>query len=398
MRDTIDRAAEDSSRRLKVAALFAGIGGIELGLKRAGHETRLLCEIDPAADAVLAHHFRNIERVRDVRDIERLPSEIGLVTAGFPCQDLSQAGETKGIGGQQSGLVSNVFRLLAANAVPWVLLENVPFMLQLNRGSAIKFIVKQLEALEYRWAYRVLDSRAFGLPQRRERVFLLASREADPAGLLFSEDRGRHLESDHAGCARGFYWTEGTRGLGWAIDAVPTLKGGSTLGIPSPPAIWMTDGRIVTPDIRDAERLQGFEAGWTMPAEALARASYRWKLIGNAVTVDVAEWVGKLLLRPPGIPPARAIPMDSGAWPKAAFGSNKGRFAVACSSWPIQRERPNLADFLRFPPKPLSAKATEGFLKRLKASRLKYPPEFAAALEEHLLRAEARSERKRNAA
>lgn len=70
--------------------------------------------------------------------------------------------------------------------------------------------------------------------------------------------------------AFGFYWTEGTRGLGAAVDAVPTLKGGSTIGIPSPPGILLPGGRVVTPRIEDAERLQGFEAGWTEPAEAVA--------------------------------------------------------------------------------------------------------------------------------
>src|SRR5207249_4279742 len=91
--------------------------------------------------------------------------------------------------------------------------------------------------------------------------------------------------------------TEGTKGLGWGIDVVPTLKGGSTLGIPSPPAILMPDGRIVTPDIRDAERLQGFTADWTSCAvdNPEKRNGPRWKLVGNAVSVPVAEWLGRRL-------------------------------------------------------------------------------------------------------
>lgn len=125
-------------RSLKVAGLFAGIGGFELGLLRAGHETVVLCENDPAAKAVLEARFPDIDIVPDVRDLRELPSDTDMIAAGFPCQDLSQAGDTRGIKGARSGLVSDVFRLLETHEVPWLLLENVPFMLQLGRGSAMR--------------------------------------------------------------------------------------------------------------------------------------------------------------------------------------------------------------------------------------------------------------------
>jgi DNA (cytosine-5)-methyltransferase 1 len=375
----------ETRRSLNSLALFAGIGGIESGLERAGHSTRLFCEIDPGALAVLKGQFPGVERVTDVREIDRIPTGVNLLTAGFPCQDLSQAGGTKGIEGGQSGLVSNVFRLLAGNPVPWVLLENVPFMLQLKRGSAISFIAGELERLGYQWAYRVIDSRAFGLPQRRERVFLLASRVENPAAILFGSNHEQPTEENHCGRACGFYWTEGTRGLGWAINAIPTLKGGSTVGIPSPPAIWMPDGRIVTPDIRDAERLQGFPAGWTVHAESVARPSYRWKLIGNAVTSDVAHWIGDLLAEGRTGQFQGSAPLVAGApWPKAAFGSSGLRFSVKTSTWPMAKAIPPLEEFLEYPVKPLSEKATRGFIQRLKVSSLRYPADFMVALERHL--------------
>ncbi len=118
------------------------------------------------------------------------------------------------------------------------------------------------------------------------------------AGPLLTTDAGEPAPADDLeGLACGFYWTEGVRGLGWAVDAVPTLKGGSTIGIPSPPAIWMPDGEIVVPEIRDAERLQGFDADWTEPAAATSRRKgARWKLVGNAVSVPVARWVGERLV------------------------------------------------------------------------------------------------------
>ncbi|HKO94624.1 MAG TPA: DNA cytosine methyltransferase, partial [Polyangiaceae bacterium] len=280
---------------LVVAGLFAGIGGIELGLQRAGHSSGLLCELDTGAAAVLEEHFAGVPLHADVRALPRLPKSIELLTAGFPCQDLSQAGRTAGISGARSGLVQEVFRLLRARRTPWLLIENVPFMLQLGKGEALELILSELESLGYRWAYRVVNSQAFGLPQRRQRVYLLAALEADPRSVLFADEAGAAPASRSrsrgaprsASKACGFYWTEGIRGLGWAEDGVPTLKGGSTIGIPSPPAIVLPDGRIVKPDIRDAERLQGFAADWTLPALRTSKSGHRWKLVGNAVTVDV---------------------------------------------------------------------------------------------------------------
>lgn len=374
-------------RSLKVVGLFAGIGGLELGLSRAGHETALLCEFDEAASTVLRRRFPDVPLVPDVRELRKLPKGTELVAAGFPCQDLSQAGATKGIGGDRSGLVGEVFRLLETHDVPWLLLENVPFMLQLGRGSAMSFIVRRLEELGYRWAYRVMDSIGFGLPQRRRRVYLLASKEEDPAPRLFA-GRAKPPESlDHHGRACGFYWTEGLRGLGWAVDAVPTLKGGSTVGIASPPAIWLPDGRIVTPEIRDAERMQGFRADWTRPAEAVVRKGFRWKLVGNAVSVPVAKWIGDQIAKPSVRPyPGHVEGIVYGAWPTAAALVDGCAMHVTLPYWPAARRRPELMEFLRYEPKDLSLKATTGFEKRLSSSSLRAPEEFRSALVRHIRR------------
>jgi DNA (cytosine-5)-methyltransferase 1 len=368
-------------RSLKVAGLFAGIGGIELGLSSAGHRTLLLCENDSGAAAVLKQRFPGIDLVGDVRALDLLPAGTDLLAAGFPCQDLSQAGATRGIEGARSGLVTHVFRLLEARRVPWVLLENVPFMLQLGRGAAMNYIADRLEGMGYRWAYRVIDTRAFGLPQRRERVFVLASLDEDPSPRLFRGNHDPEDGYDHRGRACGFYWTEGIRGLGWAVGAVPTLKGGSTIGIPSPPAIWLPDGRFVTPDIRDAERMQGFKAGWTQPAEAVGRAGHRWKLVGNAVTVDVAEWVGERLAMCTDARGTRhACAPITGSWPRAGHGSRDGRFGVEISTWPVSRKQRPIEEFLRYPPRDLSLKAIAGFERRFSSSTLRAPDEFRQAL------------------
>lgn len=375
---------------MKVAGLFAGIGGLESGLSAAGHETALVCEIWEPARAVLADRLRGIPCAEDVRVLNALPKDVDLVVGGFPCQDLSQAGLTAGIGGHRSGLVEHVFRLLDERRVPWVVLENVSFMLHLDQGRGLRTLIEAFEERGYRWAYRVVNSLSF-LPQRRERVlFLATTTDLDPADVLLSDEVEPRIPATDLGRqAHGFYWTEGVRGLGWAPDAIPTLKNGSTVGIASPPAILLPDGAIVMPDIRDAERLQGFEEDWTVAASSVGRASLRWSLVGNAVSVPVARWLGERLAEPRCYAYDRDRPLATdGRWPKAARFDGETRRAVAINAYPRWGERAPLHKFLRYPGKPLSARATRGFLSRTERSTLRFAPGFQDALRAHLARME----------
>jgi DNA (cytosine-5)-methyltransferase 1 len=371
---------------MKVAGIFAGIGGFELGLSRAGHHTVLTCENDSAAKAILSAHL-DAPNHDDVRTLKSLPQGVDLLCAGFPCQDLSQAGMTKGINGTRSGLVGEVFRVLGKNRVPWVLIENVSFMRHLHGGHGLRVIVEAIEGLRYRWAYRVVNSLAF-LPQRRERIFLLASQDGDPADVLFSDEVIAPKQETRMGhIAHGFYWTEGIRGLGWAPDAIPTLKNGSTVGIPSSPSILMPTGEVIRPDIRDAERLQGFDADWTKPATEAKRSGFRWSLVGNAVTVPVAEWLGRRLACPGKHDEMRdrPLPPDS-KWPIAARFDGMKRLQVTVSKEPFWQPRPHMHDFLRYPGTLLSERATAGFQERINRSSLRFPVGFREAIAAHLAR------------
>jgi DNA (cytosine-5)-methyltransferase 1 len=271
-------------------------------------------------------------------------------------------------------------------------------MLQLGGGEAMNVLASAFEELGYAWAYRVVDARAFGLPQRRRRVYFVASRVSDPRTILFADEAVADdydpddRRSDHQMFACGFYWTEGIRGLGWAVDAIPTLKGGSALGIPSSPAVLLRDGRVVTIDIRDAERVQGFPANWTRPAEEIAKKGVRWRLVGNAVSVPAAQWIGRRM-KTPGVPIDFATsPLhDHRRWPSAAWNVGTGRVRVMASEWPVLRERRSLEDFLRYDPPLLSHKATAGFLNRTEQAKLRFPEGFIAALRVHLERMAERS-------
>jgi DNA (cytosine-5)-methyltransferase 1 len=101
----------------------------------------------------------------------------------------------------------------------------------------------------------------------------------------------------------------------------------------------LPDGLIITPDIRDAERLQGFYSDWTRPAEEVARASLRWSLVGNAITVPVAEWLGLQLAQPRSYERDRDADLASDrSWPRAARFDGVRRIRVEIGALPVWRK------------------------------------------------------------
>jgi len=357
---------------------------MELGMHAGGFQSELLCEILPEAQAVLRERFPGVDIRPDVKTIRSIPSDTSLLCAGFPCQDLSSSGHKRGIAGLRSSLVGEVFRLLPKKKCDWILLENVRFMLHLGGGEAMKHITEALEELGYRWAYRVMNSQNFGVPQRRERVYILASKKLNPAGVLFREPVDAPPAIDkptNIFAPVGFYWTEGTYATGLAADALPPLKGGSTIGIPSAPAILFPSGLVGTPDLRDAERMQGFSENWTSAAEQVVKSSFRWKLVGNAVTVNVCQWIAEGLLEPSEKGPKAFHPHNTNRWPDAAFGKKGKVWRVDGAYGPFRRA--SLAEFLKYPTKPLSHRAVTGFIGRAVKGNLKYPNGFIKALEKY---------------
>lgn len=374
---------------MKVAGLFSGIGGFELPFRNRGGSAELLCDVWEASQNVLRAYFPDVPIHHDIRNLKELPQAVDVVTAGFPCTDLSQAGRTAGIAGNDSGLVSNVFRLLQNRNIEWLVLENVRNMLVLDKGKAMLYLTSELECLGFRWAYRLVDSRFVGVPQRRHRVLFVASRHHDPRQVLFADEAGPPKDSSLRSDAYGFYWTEGLRGLGWAQDAVPPLKGGSAVGIPSPPAIWIpgaTPGaRIVTPSIEDAEALQGFERGWTVPAQNGLRNGPRWKLVGNAVTLGVAEWLVDRLFEPGEVSVESRIKVSGTRWPNAAYGESGRVWEFDASCWPVRRKYQHLTDLLALEDlRPLSHRAAAGFLERAMRSQLVFDPDFIEDMKKHV--------------
>ena len=185
---------------LTVVSLFDGIGGFLLAFQRAGAQLVASVEIDKPAAAVSHKHFPDVAQFDDVTKVTGddlraagFVPDGGVITAGWPCQDLSIAGRRAGLEGARSGLWWEVVRLLDETHARWFVGENVPGLLSSNNGQDMGSVVGALGDLGYGVAYRVLDAQFFGVPQRRRRVFFvghLGEPWAAPAEVLFECESG----------------------------------------------------------------------------------------------------------------------------------------------------------------------------------------------------------------
>jgi DNA (cytosine-5)-methyltransferase 1 len=166
---------------MKFISLFAGVGGFDEGMRRAGHECVAMVEWDRAAAGVLAYRFPDVPLYCDVSKVEvdDLP-DCDFLTYGFPCQDLSVAGKRKGLEGERSGLFFEATRLIRGlhargSRFRFAVAENVKGLFSADDGHAFARCIRELQqcgASEIGWS--VYDSQYFGLAQRRKRVFIVS--------------------------------------------------------------------------------------------------------------------------------------------------------------------------------------------------------------------------------
>ena len=154
---------------MRVGSLFSGIGGLDLGLERAGMEVVWQVENDEFCQRVLAWHWPDVARFRDVRDCHALPP-VDLIAGGFPCQEISRSGVRTGLAGKHSGLWTEFARIIRQLRPRFVLVENVPEVLV--RGAGI--ILSDLAASGYDAEWDCLPAAAFGAPHLRAREWILA--------------------------------------------------------------------------------------------------------------------------------------------------------------------------------------------------------------------------------
>ena len=185
-------------------SLFAGVGGFDLALERAGVKVVASVEWDKNAQKVLQRRFPNSTIFGDIQGVsgEQLRAAGfnptgGIITGGFPCQDLSVAGKRAGLAGSRSGLFWEICRLPVETRTETFILENVPGLLSSNNGRDMACVIEALVERGYRIAWRVLDAQYFGVPQRRRRVFIvgcLGNSGGSPEEILaIAEGRAGYL-------------------------------------------------------------------------------------------------------------------------------------------------------------------------------------------------------------
>lgn len=240
---------------MKFLDFFAGIGLFRLGLEMAGMECAGHCEIDKYAN-------ENYERLHNPKegewfekDITKVSSEelpnVPLWVGGFPCQDCSVAGERRGIYGERSGLFFEFVRLLAErspdNRPRWLILENVKGLLSSGESRDFGVVLYELAALGYSIEYAVLNSKDFGAPQNRERVFIICDITGRSTGKIFplGNTNQSALEQIIGGPQGSRVYT--TDGL------APTITSGSG-GLGSKTGLFLVDLTEKEPIITDTAR------------------------------------------------------------------------------------------------------------------------------------------------
>ncbi len=234
---------------------------------------------------ILARHWANVERFEDVRDFppeNKDGLEVDLICGGFPCQDLSVAGKRAGLAGEQSGLFFDLVRVVSAIRPPWLVLENVPGLLSSNEGRDFAIVLDELGKLGYCCAWRILDSQFFGVAQRRRRVFIVG--HPDPrcaAAVLFDGPCG----TGHPAAMRQQQGKHPCTAEDRVAGTLETSYGSK----------WQNNQSAVQGNLVVCKKNHTGRSR-TTPGLPVGLDAARYRALGNAVTVPVAEWIGRRLM------------------------------------------------------------------------------------------------------
>lgn len=301
----MDDSGKVSKRKRTFNSFFAGIGGFDLALEREGFRAVGQCEIDKFCQGVLSSHWPNVSLFDDITkvDPEELP-KAAVWCGGFPCQDVSVARGSKkrdGLAGKNSGLFFSFLELVRSEKPDTILLENVVGLLSSHNGQDFRVVVEELTSLGYAVAWRVLNSRYFGSPQSRPRVFVCASRTSSdlPIKVLYEDKVGRKPSGVRAGFLRDSHCKISGAIVAEVAYCLAATSGRHTGTDWSRTYVSYEDAvRRLTPT--ECEGLQGFPVGWTTntgasPIRPADEDSLRYKALGNAISVPVAQWIARRL-------------------------------------------------------------------------------------------------------
>jgi DNA (cytosine-5)-methyltransferase 1 len=275
---------------MRFVSLFAGIGGIDLGLERAGHTCVGQVEIDDYATRVLEKHWPDTPRLRDVREFEGHEfGEFDLLTGGYPCQPFSMAGQRKGEHDERH-LWPEVHRIICNVRPQYVLLENVTGHLSLGFGR----VLGDLAESGYDAQWDCIPAAAVGAPHRRDRVFILATRRTQMA------------DSNSIGCVHGQTTQHSTKRKQYAqrdASASSSTMADAAHSNVSKPAKGQNRTKFnkLPLQLRRSSWWQ-IEPDVGRVADGIPDRVDRLKGLGNAVVPQVAEWIGRNWLLTVDIP------------------------------------------------------------------------------------------------
>lgn len=303
--ELISEPVSGDQKQLRLNSFFSGVGGFELGFEPAGFDTQMQCEIDAYCHQVLERHWPDIPIYADVSTLDPadLP-EADVWVAGFPCQDISVArgkSERLGLHGERSGLFHQFSDLIEASRPSVVVLENVAGLLNSNKGRDFGTILQRMTGMGYTVAWRILNSRYFGVPQSRPRTYVVCwLGDSGAAAKSLFEDakvptpKAQRQEFIEVGTEPGTYPI--TPKTSYCLAATSGRHTGTDW---SRTYVVCSEGvRRMTPV--EYERLQGFPDGWTLPAKPKSADeldTLRYKAVGNAVSVPVINWIANRIAR-----------------------------------------------------------------------------------------------------
>lgn len=289
-------------KTIKLNSFFSGIGGFDIAFERNGFATQMMCEINPFCNDILAKHWPKVQKFSDINNLtlSDIPNA-DVWCGGFPCQDISLArGSSKRLGlhGSRSGLFYQFADLIKQGKPQVVLIENVGGLFNSNQGRDFGTIIQTMSSLGYNIAWRLLNSRYFGVPQSRTRVYICCWRGNGAKALkVMFDNAGAPKPTDE----RKDFLTE-SNPVGSTIK-VPTVayclaaSSGRHTGTD-----WSRTYVVNPKGVRrlspiESERLQGFPDRWTeLPDYSSNKENsdtLRYTAIGNAVSVPVIEWIAR---------------------------------------------------------------------------------------------------------
>jgi DNA (cytosine-5)-methyltransferase 1 len=260
-------------------SLFAGIGGIDLGLERAGMTCEWQVEIDDYCTRVLEKHWPHVARYRNVRDCGTHNLEpVDLIAGGFPCQPHSVAGRRRGKADDRN-LWPEYRRIVAELRPRWVLAENVPGIIH----TMLDEVLSDLESLAYSVGTLVVPAVAFDAPHRRDRVFIVANAIG---GGCQQEGQCRSVA--------------GVEGNG-KDNTVSVAQSGAFQAMANA-SVQGLEGEVSERGNGRQPRLSAEYGQWPIEpdvgrvADGVPHRVDRLRALGNAVVPQVAEWIGRQIL------------------------------------------------------------------------------------------------------